>query len=340
MFCPKCGKELTEGKFCTGCGAQIEGDAMENSTMEESSGDSGMSFNKESVEAAADKMMSNVQNSLLGTSKNGINFMVRRYFFGFGDFMWISVIVWSVFSIFKVFYGGNYYSTNAFGGFCTFVKWVSAIVFVIAIVLNVYTRVIGLGKKKVDEATQQAINQMKTRAKEKFNVDTEQISEIDPIVVSGAGHLPSSHYVNVMNVAIGIGKTGGLKKLYSKDPVEGYRFGYDGVPRYLLIQTTYYAFTDTQLLIYSGNIDISTGVIYDESVTETFYSDINSVVQREVLKKFKVGLFKERYYTIKYLQLDVCGLQKSASFDTRFAKNANLSLAGMGSYIRERKNNV
>lgn len=105
------------------------------------------------------------------------------------------------------------------------------------------------------------------------------------------------------------------------------------MPRYLLIQTTVYAFTDTQLLVYVGNIDISTGMIYDETVSEVFYSDVNSLVQQELLKKYN-----KKYYTVKYLMLDICGISKIAAFDTRLVPDVNEHLAGMESYIREKKN--
>ena len=126
-------------------------------------------------------------------------------------------------------------------------------------------------------------------------------------------------------------------KIFTKDPVEGYRLGIDGVPRYSLVQTTIYAFTDSQLLVYSGNMDIATGAVYKESADEIFYKDINSIAREEVMKKIKIGIFKKRYYTVKYVTFDVCGIQKRVSFDSRITPNAEASLTGMESYIREKK---
>lgn len=116
-----------------------------------------------------------------------------------------------------------------------------------------------------------------------------------------------------------------------------YRLGIDGVPRYSLVQTTIYAFTDSQLLVYSGNMDIATGAVYKESADEIFYKDINSIAREEVMKKIKIGIFKKRYYTVKYVTFDVCGIQKRVSFDSRITPNAEASLTGMESYIREKK---
>lgn len=55
------------------------------------------------------------------------------------------------------------------------------------------------------------------------------------------------------------------------------------------------------------------------------------------MKKIKIGIFKKRYYTVKYVTFDVCGIQKRVSFDSRITPNAEASLTGMESYIREKK---
>lgn len=111
----------------------------------------------------------------------------------------------------------------------------------------------------------------------------------------------------------------------------------DGMPRYLLVQVTVYAFTDTQMLVYNGNVDISTGTVYEEHVAEIFYKDVNGVTQVDRLKKFKTGIFRTRYYTLKFVDLDICGITKTASFDSRIVPDAEESITGMESYIREKK---
>lgn len=327
MNCPNCGKELgANDKFCVGCGTRIQ----------ETGNSNGGNMNFDAVNAFAGNAFNGVKNSLMGTGRNGVDFMVRRYFFGFGDFIWVSLIVWILFKVLKRLFGVSfyYYGSNGFGTFCTVIQVIAILVFIGAVALDIYTRVIGMGKNNVDAATQNSIAKLKNRAQSKFNVDNEQLSEVAPIVVAGAGNSPSEL---LAGIPIKRRRFAGLSKFYSKDPIEAYRIGMDKVPRYLLIQTTVYAFTDTQLLTYSGNIDISTGVIYDEQVSETFYKDVNSVTQRDVLKKFKAGIFKKEYYVTKYMNLDVCGISKLASFDSRFAENAESSLAGMESYIREKK---
>lgn len=331
MNCPNCGREVKEtDKFCVICGTQVRsGNA---------NADNGAPT-MDSMSELAGKVVNTATKSLTGTSKSGINFMVRRYFFGLGEFLMIALVLWGLFTLSKLRYGMEYsYShgveINGFGIFCTVIQFASGILFFAAIGLSIYIQIIGGGKNAVDDATEKSIIKLKARARQKFNVDIDQIKEIDPIIVSGAG-APSSLVMGVTTSAIRY--VGLFSRLYSKDPVPAYKVGHDGIPRYLLLQTTVYAFTDTQLLVYSGNIDISTGIIYDETVSEIFYSDINSITQQDVLKKFVIGLFKRKYYTQKYLQLDVCGCAKTASFDERFAQNADTSLAGMESFIREKK---
>ena len=333
MNCPNCGKELAPGdKFCMGCGAKIE--SAGNGT------NSGATPSLDAVNAFAGNAFNGAKNTVMGTSPSGVNFMVRRFFFGFGDFIRISIIVWVVCQVLKTMFGGySYYGgTNGFGSFCGVLQVIAVIVFIAAIAMDIYFRVVGMGKANVDEATQNGIATFKARAQERFNVEAEQVSEVEPIVVAGPGNSPVEL---LAGIPVKRRWFVGLGKFYSKDPVEAYRIGLDRVPRYLLLQTTVYAFTDTQLLTYTGNMDISTGVIYDEQVSETFYKDVNSVTQRDVLKKYKAGFFRKEYYITKYFNLDVCGISKLAAFDSRFAStgatNAATSLNGMESYIREKK---
>ena len=225
-----------------------------------------------------------------GNAGSGISFgssktMIRRYFFGFSDMMWLSILAAVIFSALGL----------------SFLRTVAVIAFFASIGLTIYIRFTGAGKSNVDTATQRSIEMLRERAFDKFNVDSEQIGEVAPIHIAGEGASP------------------------------------DEAVRCLLIQATVYAFTDTQLLVYSGNVDISTGTIYKESVAEIFYKDINGVTQTDVLKKFRVGLFKKQYYTLKNVEFDICGIIKTAAFDSNFVPDAETSLRGMESYIREKK---
>ena len=351
MNCPNCGKELAPGdKFCIGCGSKIDviGPEIQQTTqqMPQNSADA---LNNSS--ASAQQAMDSVVGAFTKTSSSGVNMMVRRYFFGFGDITWTSAIIWIVFWFLKtrfgveygtLFFGNGSVELNGFGKFCNVIMWIAGIAFVLGIIAHIYFTVIGMGRSNVDAAASQAVATLKARAFEKFNVEQEQINEVEPIIVVGVGIEP--------NITVDGGKTrykrfvGVFSKVHSKDPVEAYKVAkLKNELRSSLIQTTVYAFTNTQLLTYTGNIDLATGVIYDESVAETYYTDINSTTQRDVLKKYKAGIFKKVYYIRKYFVLDVCGITKKASFESRFASeglaSSESSLNGMQSYIRDKKVN-
>lgn len=323
MNCPNCGREVKPtDKFCIACGARLENSEGENGR-----------FNTEAMKNLAGKTINHAADSLMGMSKNGIDFMVRRFFFGYGEFILISVLVFIISTVLKFFLEHIYFmgTLKEFGVFCTIIRVLAFFSILVFIAETMRIKSSGTAKNKVDEATQKSISQLKSRAIEKFNVDEEQLEEVEPVVIAGAGVAPSMRFSENATKTKKI--AGIFERFYSKDPFEACRVDSEAVPRYLLIQTTVYAFTDTQLLVYVGNIDISTGVVYDETVSEVFYSDVNSLVQQEILKKQN-----KKYYTLKYLVLDVCGISKTAAFDSRLVHNVDERLAGMETYIREKKN--
>lgn len=333
MNCPNCGKELNPGdKFCIACGTKIE-----SSTAGDQAGaGNGAGTINNSYAAGAGNFGAGIS---FGSSKS----MIRRYFFGFSDLVWLSVIVWIIFTALKMPFKGYsaFYGPSPFETFCTVVQVIAVIVFLGAIGLTIYMRVTGVGRNNVDMATQKAIEMLRTRAQGKFNVDEEQIKEVKPIFFAGMGAEPDDDFkYGTKKITMGEIKHkhfSKFSKIITRDPVYGNRIGLDGVSRYLLVQATLYAFTDTQLLVYTGNVDIATGMIYDELVSEIFYKDINGVTQEDVLKKFRAGIFRKQYYYVKYVLFDVCGTIKGASLDSRFAPDAEASLKGMESYIREKK---
>ena len=231
-------------------------------------------------------------------------------------------------------FGSSYYgTTNAFGFFFGFLEVIAGIAFFVSLGITIYTRVVGSGKENVDEAMQKSFAMLEKRVLHKLNVDMEQISEVEPIVIGGMGLSPDEISDGTATKHKLIAKFG---KIFTKDPVEGYRLGIDGCQDILLCSYDI-CITDSQLLVYSGNMDIATGAVYKESADEIFYKDINSIAREEVMKKIKIGIFKKRYYTVKYVTFDVCGIQKRVSFDSRITPNAEASLTGMESYIREKK---
>lgn len=97
MNCPKCGREIRPtDKFCIACGAKLENDGEENEN-----------FNVASMRKLAGKTVNHAAESLMGTSRNGIDFMVRRYFFGFGDFIAVSICAFVISLFLKLFLDMN-----------------------------------------------------------------------------------------------------------------------------------------------------------------------------------------------------------------------------------------
>ena len=95
-----------------------------------------------------------------------------------------------------------------------------------------------------------------------------------------------------------------------------------------------YAFSEDQLYVYTGNIDISTGMIYDEYTDEIFYKDITDIYMEESLAKvYDMKKKKDKYYKNQIIGLKGAGFNKrnsmkdslnNDSFSTQFAAMRNL----------------
>lgn len=339
MKCPKCGAEIIDGdKFCMNCGTPVDNMTISNANSQYTGNSSTGMYNDSNTNLnntmCSDAYTPNPNNNnysndnMIGPG-NKVDIAVRRYFLGYKDITMISTLV--------------FFLTGPIT--CGIGFLVGGIGVIVSVALSLYTFLLGGGADKVDQASSKAVNVLKQRAIKSFNVDLSQISEIEPITVVGIGNSPDDIYFGAdrrIRIFRWLGNfISKLMLIRSIDPIEGLRFGSDRVVRYLLVQVTVYAFTDTRLLTYTGNMDIATGVIYDESVTDTFYSDINSLTFNDVLRRTKTGIFRKEYYVSKYINLDVCGITKVACFDSRFASNglasATNSLEGMKSYIRDKK---
>ena len=339
MKCPKCGAEIIDGdKFCMNCGTPVDNMTISNANSQYTGNSSTGMYNDSNTNLnntmCSDAYTTNPNNNnysndnMIGPG-NKVDIAVRRYFLGYKDITMISTLV--------------FFLTGPIT--CGIGFLVGGIGVIVSVALSLYTFLLGGGADKVDQASSKAVNVLKQRAIKSFNVDLSQISEIEPITVVGIGNSPDDIYFGAdrrIRIFRWLGNfISKLMLIRSIDPIEGLRFGSDRVVRYLLVQVTVYAFTDTRLLTYTGNMDIATGVIYDESVTDTFYSDINSLTFNDVLRRTKTGIFRKEYYVSKYINLDVCGITKVACFDSRFASNglasATNSLEGMKSYIRDKK---
>ncbi len=204
-------------------------------------------------------------------------------------------------------------------------------------ILSFFIRIRGLkGEEEVLAARASETENLRKRAIEKLGVDESQISLIEPIVLSGYGASPDAS----LNEERGRSGKRKLRRLIrgAYDPVEAYRVGKMNVLHSLLIQVSYFFFTETQLMIYTGNVDISTGKIYEETTTDVYYQDIGKISTKQRLWK----LWKNRkavYKISEEVSLLVQGtlMTFSISADVDNSKVDN-QIAGMKALVREKKN--
>ncbi len=203
------------------------------------------------------------------------------------------------------------------------------------------------GQSEVDAARAYEIDQAKLRAKEKLNVIDEQISFVDPVIVSGRGYQPE--YVgniiaakglsNLFKRLFGSAKAKKNKKDY-EDPIYMARIGSDGVYRCSLMSTSVFMFGEKQLYIYYSNVDLATGVVYSEGTHEYFYSDINAMTFLQ--NKEKVYNFKKKRYEgilFECVKIYASGCNYTATLFTDLDKSVvEKEFTGMRNLIREKKN--
>nr|MCR5032916.1 hypothetical protein [Lachnospiraceae bacterium] len=196
------------------------------------------------------------------------------------------------------------------------------------------------GERAVLQAEAIERENLRKRAIEKLGVDDSQVSLIEPVVLDGFGVAPDS------SLDTGNGKWSksrktrkGIRGAY--DPVEAYRFDSKGKLHSLLLQVTYFFFTENQLLIYSGNVDISTGKIYDETLKDIFYQDIGEISTNQKLwKLFDATKKKFQYKVSEELLLMVQGSPRVFSINKADVKASTVDnqIAGMKALVREKKN--
>jgi hypothetical protein len=121
-----------------------------------------------------------------------------------------------------------------------------------------------------------------------------------------------------------------------------YRIGDDERVRSMLLEVDTYYFTETQVLLYSADVDISTGLIYHEQTSEVFYEDIEGIEFEQ--KLFKVYNPKKKKYINKkrenmVLYLGGCSLSSSVNMDVgETYMDSQKQFAAMRNLIREKKN--
>ena len=222
---------------------------------------------------------------------------------------------------------------------------------------SVYVAINGVkvAEAEVDQATKEEIDILKERGMKKLNIISEQVNIIDPIVIFGAGISPDSNLgmssrkkygtsllfkLLLLPIAIIVAIVSIFKKKeLNIDPFERYKIGSDTNLRYMLLQVTVFSFTENQLMMYSGNVDISTGIVYNETTAELFYTDISNISTNEELTKY----FYKNHFVYKkreYVNIKGNGMNYIAGFTSDAIEGKSRidnEFAGMRNLIRDKK---
>lgn len=209
------------------------------------------------------------------------------------------------------------------------------------------------GEDAVDRAMSRQVHILKKRGLDKLNLIQDQVSLIDPIVLIGIGESPDSSF-DAARIASQSQKKRGLFsflnifRLFGRkksngtenDPVEALRIGSDDGLRTLLMEVTVYMFTEQQVLMYRGDVDISTGLVYSEMTAECFYQDIEGMNFSQSI--YKVFNSKKKKYMNKIMEsftLFLGGFKFSASMNTEMNDSAmDHQFMAMRNLIRDKKN--
>lgn len=211
------------------------------------------------------------------------------------------------------------------------------------------------GESSVDQAWNRQIEILRSRGMDKLNMIQEQTSLIEPIVLVGWGASPDETFEAAKMEAQNrkssrfslFGWIGGLFGLFKKedgtemDPQEVYKIGSDERLRSMLLEVSMFVFTESQVLMYRGDADISTGLVYREATSECFYKDIEAINFVESLykvfnRKKKKYVNKKRESFILYMggcnfSASLCsGVEEHSVLDNQFTAMRNL--------IRDKKN--
>jgi len=210
------------------------------------------------------------------------------------------------------------------------------------------------GEASVDQAWNNQVEILTQRGMDKLNLIDDQVSLIDPVVLVGLGATPDGSFAaakvqaEAAKAKNGLFGWGSIFKLFKKkkpdgtedDPVESYKIGSDERIRSMLLEVTVYRFTESQVLIYCGDVDISTGLVYKEYTSECFYQDIEGMNFNQSL--YKVFNRKKKQYVNKVtesLELFLGGCSLRSSINTEVGDSViDTQFTAMRNLIRDKKN--
>lgn len=206
------------------------------------------------------------------------------------------------------------------------------------------------GEKEADNAKSDIIKALGAHGMEKLNLIKEQVALIEPIILIGTGAKPNESFqrarlyalrsMGVIKYFVTWVKVLLHKEVKEYDPKEAQMIGSDELMRSLLIEVSIYYMTEEEILLYVGDVDISTGMIYREYTLECFYQDIEATRFHQSIQK--VFHIKQKKYVNRMsesFRLHMSGSSFGSSIDSRY-KNAVLDRKFMAlrNLIREKKN--
>ncbi len=197
------------------------------------------------------------------------------------------------------------------------------------------------GQSEADKAKEIEIQLARERAMDKLNLVQEQVMNIEPVVTCAAAYEPNSPTSQTVAAA---GKYGKFFKSSivrnSDDPIFAWRVGSDKRLRYSLTKITVFMFGEQQLYIYYANVDLTTGLVYDEGTHELFYQDINAVSFKQIREKiFNIKRRKFERHLLEYVSVYTSGCSYTAGISTDMNNSVLESqFTGMRNLIRDKKN--
>lgn len=232
----------------------------------------------------------------------------------------------------------------------------AVVVGIVFIVIGVILLVIASGNSnsdKVDKATEFYIDALKQRAVAKLNILSDEESLIEPVTMINMGVSPDPSFAKIENIS----KGGGLlfklilwpftlyrviKTMFNADdnPYEAWKVGYDDRLRTLLLGVTVYFFSEDQIYAYNGNVDISTGLVYNERTYEIFYQDIEGIeFVQELVKVFSAKKKKGTKKVVERFMIYLGGCTLSEKVLTSFNGTLiNEQITAMRNLVRDKKN--
>lgn len=308
MNCQKCGAEIAEGsRFCEVCGTPVESglNPIPNPERNFQSGDDN------------------------GDYDTGVRFntkKIRKWFTGRRMFVPVLLIIIGILTL-----------------------PVGLIFLAIGIAGCIMALRTAASVAEVDQAWNTYIDILTKRGLRKLDLIQEQVDIIDPVILVGFGEDPDVTFEGAKEVIRGLKLRKRLisliVSLFKKngtelDPYVAERIGKDDILRSLLISVSVYMFSEEQVLIYTGNLDISTGLIYKERTEEVFYKDIEGI--RFGQNVFKVYSMRKKKFVNKareVVTLFLSGIQLHVSYRTDM-NNSKLQeqFAAMRNLIRDKKN--